>query len=273
MGATHAEGLARIPDVVLVGIVSPDRPAARRLARRLGTASFDSLREARRTARADALWVCVPTVAHRSVVLEAAAAGLHVFCEKPLAASLREADAMLAGVRRAGVRFMVGHVLRFFPEFAALRRMVRDGTLGATGVIRMSRGGKYPQGYGNWYSNLLRSGGPLLDLVIHDFDWLRWTFGPVQRVHARVSYGLKPVPQAYTLTLLRLAAGPLAHVEGFWGHDLPFRVGVEIAGSKGMAERKIVNHRSATLFHSALECPDARATEALHMDCSTSAVF
>lgn len=254
MGATHARGLARLPGVTVAGIVSPDRPAARRLARELATRAFDTLREARRSVRANAVWVCVPTAAHRPVVLEAAAGGLHVFSEKPIAASLREAEAILRGVRKAGVRFMVGHVLRFFPEFASLRDLVRNGTLGAPGVVRMSRGGKYPSGYGNWYANLARSGGPLLDLVIHDFDWLRWTFGPVRRVHARVTYGRRPVPQAYTLTLLRMASGPMAHVEGFWGHDLPFRVGVEIAGSRGMADYDSAASAALTV-HRAAERP------------------
>ena len=89
----------------------------------------------------------------------------------------------------------------------------------------------------------------MLDLVIHDFDWLRWTFGPVDRVHTRAappSAGASRLesgrraaaalqPQAYTLTLLRFKRGPIAHVEGFWGHDLPFRVTVELAGSKSLA--------------------------------------
>jgi predicted dehydrogenase len=235
MAGVHADALSRIPGVSLAGIAALDFPKAKALAARHHTTAFRTLTEALKGSRPDAAFVCVPTPFHRAVVLEAAAAGLHVFSEKPLALTLRDGDAMLKAVRRAKVKLMVGHVLRFFPEFIALRNLVARGSLGNLSVARLSRGGKMPQGLGNWYADWKKSGGPLLDLVIHDFDWLRWTFGPVERVHARAAAPSKGLPQAYTLTLLRFKRGPIAHVEGFWGHDLPFRVTVELAGSKGLA--------------------------------------
>jgi len=240
MGSAHTEALAAMPAVSLAGIASEDYPRARQLAERYKTRAFRNIAEALRLTRPDAVYVCIPTTSHKAVVLQAAAAGLHVFCEKPLAASLQDGEAMIKACRKAGVIFMVGHVLRFFPEFILMRRLVHNGELGSPAVIRVSRGGQFPRGLGNWYANVKASGGPLLDLVIHDFDWLRWTFGKVQRVYARTHYRLgnrtKGPPLAYTLTVLRFARGSMAHVEGFWGHDLPFRVKVELAGSKALAE-------------------------------------
>jgi predicted dehydrogenase len=73
----------------------------------------------------------------------------------------------------------------------------------------------------------------LLDLAIHDFDWLRWTFGPVVRVHARHTAPLHGRLGSYVLAVLRHQNRVISHVEGCWGHELPFRTRVEVAGDKG----------------------------------------
>jgi UDP-N-acetylglucosamine 3-dehydrogenase len=234
MGVEHGAALAGLPGASVAGFVSRNPANARKLAARFGGRTYATLREGLRAARPDVVFILTPTPTHRRLVERAAAAGAAVFCEKPLAPSQRDAEALLHAVRRAKVPFMTGHVLRWFPEFRKLRELIRCGSLGSPGVARLSRGGPWPRGSGDWYTRA--SGGPLLDLVIHDFDWLRWTFGPVVRVFARASQPTPHRPQAATLTLLRHASGPIAHVEGTWGHDLPFRVTAEVAGSRAVAD-------------------------------------
>lgn len=237
MGATHAAGFKAIPGVTIAGVVSVPLAQAKVFAKKYDTAAYASLKDAIKGARPHAVAICVPTHMHRKMVEEAARAGIHVFCEKPITRTLKDAEAICKTVKKTGISMMVGHVLRYFPEFTVLRRLARDGELGTPAVLRLQRGGKMPMGLGGWYADWKRSGGPLLDLVIHDFDWLRWTLGPVARVHAR-AFGTPKggEPQAYSLTLLRFKSGPIAHVEGSWGHDQPFRVRVEIAGSKALAD-------------------------------------
>ncbi|MDQ2798411.1 MAG: Gfo/Idh/MocA family oxidoreductase, partial [Armatimonadota bacterium] len=90
----------------------------------------------------------------------------------------------------------------------------------------------------SWYADPAQSGGVVLDLIIHDFDWLRWTFGPVERVFAKGLYG-KPnyVGQMdYALVTLRFVSGAMAHVTGSWAHPSGFRTTLEIAGDSGLIE-------------------------------------
>jgi predicted dehydrogenase len=233
MGWAHADCISRIPGVKLAAVASKDRQTAARMARHFGIESFGGAGIALRAIHPDIVYVCTPTPTHRTIALEAINAGCHVFCEKPLALTEKDGAIMVRAAKKSGVILLVGHVLRFFPEFRAMRHCVSGGELGFPAVVRTSRGGGTPRGYRGWYTDVAKSGGPLLDLVIHDFDWLRWTFGPVIRVHARAFHSLT---HCYTLSVLRHAKGTVSHVEGFWGHDLPFRVRVEIAGSRGLID-------------------------------------
>ncbi len=233
MARVHAEALSEIPEVKLTGIVNDGVASAKKLAIDFGTRPFKSLKEALRATEAHAIFVCVPTPLHRSIVTEAARAGLHVFCEKPIGRTVREAEAMIQICEKANVLFMVGHVLRYFPQYAKLHDLVVGGEVGRPAMARMSRGGAEPRGARDWYAQHGLSGGVLVDLLIHDFDWLRWTFGPVVRVHARHTPARKDRLSAYVLAILRHQSGVISHVEGYWGHELPFQTRVEIAADKG----------------------------------------
>jgi predicted dehydrogenase len=236
MARVHATALLDIDGVELAGIVNDHGASAKRLAAEVGTRAFKNLTQALRATQADAVFVCLPTTQHRAAVTEAARAGLHVFCEKPMARSVADAEAMIEVCAKENVVLMVGHVLRFFPQYAKLHERVAKGDVGKPAMARLSRGGAAPRGARNWYAKRVDSGGVLLDLVIHDFDWLVWTFGPVLRVHARQTTPRAGKLSAYALAVLRHASGVISHVEGFWGHELPFRTRVEVAGDKGALE-------------------------------------
>jgi predicted dehydrogenase len=236
MAKVHAEALVAIEGVRLAGIVNPQAASAKRLASAFRTRAFSDLTQALRATPADAIFVCLPTHLHRAAVVEAARAGLHVFCEKPMARSLSDAEAMIEACAQENVLFMVGHVLRFFPQYAKLHELVAKGEIGTPATARTSRGGAAPRGARGWYARDVESGGVLLDLVIHDFDWLAWTFGPVRRAHARQAAAGSGELASYGLAVLRHASGVISHVEGFWGHELAFRTRVELAGDKAALE-------------------------------------
>jgi predicted dehydrogenase len=236
MARIHAAVLGEIDGVEVAGIVNERLASAKRLAAEAGTRAFRDLTQALRATRADAIFVCLPTPLHRAMVVEAARAGLHVFCEKPMARSIADGEAMIEATAKENVLFMVGHVLRFFPQYAKLRERVAAGDVGRPAMARLSRGGAAPRGARGWYAKRADSGGVLLDLVIHDFDWLLWTFGRVVRVHARQTAARRTELASYALAVLRHESGVISHVEGFWGHELPFRTRVEVAGDKGALE-------------------------------------
>ncbi len=178
----------------------------------------------------DAIVVVTPTDVHAEYCIKAAQAGKHIFCEKPMTRTLDEADQVVEIVEAAGVKMMVGQVLRFFPEYQTARQMVQEGQLGHVGMIRMARINLMP---GGWYCDLQRSGGVILDMIIHDFDWLLWTLGPPERIYAQGLYEQLPALD-YALCTFRFSQGTIAFVEGSWADATGFRTSFEITGSGGL---------------------------------------
>jgi UDP-N-acetylglucosamine 3-dehydrogenase len=233
MGAIQARACAGLPGVTVAWIADQDRARAEAVAGELGArATTDN--ETAVAGDVDAVIVTVPTPFHRSVTELAAAHGKHVFCEKPIARTLDDAEAMIAACDQTGVRLMIGHVVRFFPEFVKIHEILQAGTLGQIGLVRASRVNARPPGDRNWFRDLAASGGLIVDLMIHDLDTLRWYFGDVERVFAHgLSYTPYQPTSDYALAVLRFANGVIAHVEGSWAHG-SWRTSMEIVGEHGI---------------------------------------
>src|SRR3954454_8607107 len=181
MGSYHVAQWHRLP-VESVSYFDLVRERAEAQAKRFGGTVYDSLDELLQ--HVDVVDVCTQTPEHAGVVIAAAAAGKHVITEKPMARSIADAEAMIAACKKAGVRLFVAHVVRFFPEFARAKAVLDSGELGTPGVIRTVRGGDFP-GWNSWYGDFAQSGGVIMDLAIHDLDYVRWCFGDITRVFAR----------------------------------------------------------------------------------------
>jgi UDP-N-acetylglucosamine 3-dehydrogenase len=191
--------------------------------------------------RPDIVDVCCPTPWHVDYVCRAAERSAElgirgISTEKPMALTLEDCDRMTEACRQTGIPLFVAHVVRFFPEFAQAKRQVDAGAVGAPAAIRTRRGGAMPRGWNDWYGDMGLSGGCILDLIIHDFDWLRWTFGDVERVYAKGLAGSQLPALDYALVTLRFQSGAIAHVEGTWADPGGFKVALEIAGDKGLLE-------------------------------------
>lgn len=239
MGGVHSAAYGRLANASLEAICDLQREKAEKLAGP-GVKVVTDYHEILQDPKIDVVDVCLPTYLHKEVVLEAAAAGKHVFCEKPIALSVEDAKEMVQACAEAKVKFGVGQVVRFFPDYSRVRGLVTSGRIGDPKVVRTSRGGAFPTWpEDNWYADYSKSGGPFVDLVIHDFDWLLWLFGPVQRVFAK-SVRKPNVPREdlldHALVTLRLENGIIAHLEGSWAQPqgTPFSTSFEIAGTKGL---------------------------------------
>jgi myo-inositol 2-dehydrogenase / D-chiro-inositol 1-dehydrogenase len=183
----------------------------------------------------DAVYVTAWTAEHRRLVDKAAAAGVAVFCEKPLAFDAATADRMAASVARAGVVNQVGLVLRFVPSFRWVRRLVRDERAGRVLAV-VFRDDQYipDQGmYGStWRTDVRVAGrGTLLEHSIHDVDILGWLLGPVTAVSAttRAVHGHDGIDDV-GVARLDFADGPAATLTSVW-HDVlerPSRRRVEV---------------------------------------------
>ena len=236
MGRTHAAAWAET-EARIVGITAETPDQARDLADQCGARGYSTLQAM--LADVDVLDVCTPTHLHEEMVLQAAEAGKHVVCEKPLARTLEQCRAMIAACQKAGVKLLVAHVVRFFPEYSLAKAAVERGEIGRPGVLRLARGSFRPKKpIGNWFLDFEKSGGIMLDLMIHDFDYARWVAGEVESVFARqVTIAWPEAPVDYGMAILRHRDGALAHITGAWAYPPPvFRTRLEIAGDAGLIE-------------------------------------
>lgn len=236
MGTTHIAAWAKTP-AQFAGCYALDRVRAEVVAGQYGGKVYHDLDEL--IADVDVVDICTPSCFHHDMVLQAAAAGKQILCEKPLALSVADGREMVEACERAGVNLLVGHVVRFFPEYAQAKGIVERGEIGNVAVVRLTRASYQPMVMpDNWFLDPARSGGMMLDLMIHDFDYARWIAGDVESVFARSVRSRRPeAPGDYAIAILRHKHGAISNVEGGWAYPPPlFRTALEIAGDDGLIE-------------------------------------
>jgi predicted dehydrogenase len=232
MARIHAAAYAALGDQAQVRVVCALDGAAA-IAEPLGAEAARDWEAAIAAPGVDAVDVCLPTPLHRPVAERALALGRHVLVEKPIALTLADADAIGAAAAASGRVLMVGHVLRFFPEVVELRRLLAAGELGralAATALRLSA----PPDWNDWMQDPERSGGTLVDLMVHDFDIASALLGPARRVHARAAAGGRHVS-----ALVEHEHGDAA-IEG--SHAMPASYPFT-AGLRVLCERGVLDHR------------------------------
>ncbi len=184
----------------------------------------------------DVVDIVTPSGSHLALALAAIAAGKHVVCEKPLASTVEQARELARAASAAGVQVYPAHVVRFFPEYAAVKRQVDAGRVGTPAVLRFVRGGEAPRA-GSWFFSERDGGGIILDQMIHDLDQALWLAGDVSQVYAVQSPtsvdGVVPGIVTAHVTLTH-TSGAISHVQGTWGpRGTTFRTSADIAGTAG----------------------------------------
>jgi predicted dehydrogenase len=234
MGQIHAAAW-RSTEARLIGCFSTQKSQSDQLAQRFETRGYNAFTDLLEDV--DIVDVCTPTAAHRSMVLKAAEAGKHVLCEKPIALQLEDAEIMIQACQKAGVRFFICMVVRFFPQYRLAKNLVDDGKIGHLTVMRFRRVSYPPQKeIDNWYLDEERSGGMMVDLMIHDFDFARWLGGEVREVFALRNHSGLGVGE-YAQAVLRFETGVIGLFEGGWAYPPGiFRTGFDLAGSDGLIE-------------------------------------
>lgn len=187
-------------------------------------------------AASDIVDIVTSSGSHKELALAAIAAGKHVICEKPLAVSSADARELADAAEAAGVRLFPAHVVRFFPEYAEVKRQVDGGRVGEPAVLRFVRSGQAPRA-GSWFFDEDAGGGIVLDQMIHDLDQARWLAGEVTQVYAVQSPpsvdGIVPGIVTAHVTLTH-AGGAISHVQGTWGpNGAVFRTSADVAGTRG----------------------------------------
>ncbi|MGA2570083.1 MAG: inositol 2-dehydrogenase [Terracidiphilus sp.] len=237
IGKVHAETLAfRLPEAEIVSVADVSAEAAQALAARCGIPKvFASAAEVIGDAGVDAVLICSPTGTHADLIVQAAKAGKHIFCEKPIAFSLAKIDEALAAVEKAGVKLQIGFNRRFDSNFARVRKAVESGEIGQPRLLQLiSRDPAPPP-----ISYIKSSGGIFLDMTIHDFDMARFLIGDeVEEIYTAAGVMVDPaIGEAgdvdTAMILLRFRNGVIGVIDNSRKAPYGYDQRAEILGSEG----------------------------------------
>ncbi len=184
----------------------------------------------------DAVFIASPTPSHTSIAIEAIKAGKHVFCEKPISSTIEDAQLMVAeSDAHPNLILMIGQVLRFWPEYVQIKKIIDDGRIGKPVIARTYRANPMPKA--QFYEEDELSGGVIVDLGLHDIDFLSWALGPVASVYAQGGNlsGRGDVVD-YAQIHFNFESGAIAYLEANWAlpENFPFSTAIEITGTQGM---------------------------------------
>jgi myo-inositol 2-dehydrogenase/D-chiro-inositol 1-dehydrogenase len=237
IGRVHAESIAfRLPEARVVAIADVSREAAQTVADRCGIPKVvASSAEILADPQIEAVLICSSTDTHADLIVEAAQAGKHIFCEKPIAFSLPQIDRALAAVKVAGVKLQIGFNRRFDANFARVRKAVIAGEIGVPSMLHIiSRDPSPPP-----VAYIRVSGGIFVDMTIHDFDMARFLIGDeVEELYTTAGVMVDPeIGRAgdldTALIVLRFRNGVIGTIDNSRKATYGYDQRVEIFGSAG----------------------------------------
>ncbi len=249
------------PNAVLAGIADDNEERGRKAAETFETKHFASY-EALLGSDIDAVIIASENINHKPLTLMAARAGKHILCEKPLATTIEDGQAMIQACKDAGVQLMTAFPCRFSPAMARLREAVQAGTIGEIMAMRGTNQGLNP---GLWFIELDKSGGgAVIDHTVHVTDLMRWITGkePVE-VYAEISnrmyHGDYDDSGILTITF---DGGIFSTLDTSWSRPKTYptwgNVTLEITGTEGVIAMDMF---AQNLVH---YCDDAKRVNWLH---------
>ncbi len=214
MGSMHGTVYSQLPDVKIVGIADIRGDKAKSLATKFKTIAYFDPDQLIKKEDVTLIDVCLPTFLHKEYVIKAAEAGKDVICEKPIALTVEDADEMIKVCEKNRVRFAVAQVIRFWSEYKYLKDIYDSGKYGNLITITMRRVSPIPTwGWQDWLLDQEKSGGALIDLHIHDTDFLLYLVKErPKKIYSKIAKrnGL----DAHVFTIFTFKNGMIAEVEG-----------------------------------------------------------
>jgi len=235
VGRLHADAAGRCGELwELSAVADPDRGAADRIATEHGASAFDSAEGLLDSGRCDAVVIASPHQEHERQTLLAAAAGIHVLVEKPMAVSTLSAAAMTAACDAAGVVLAVGHIQRYLPAVAAAKQLLDAGAVGAPSIAHLRRSGRYEPGTRPaWFLDPARAAhGIATNIAPHCIDRLHYLTG-AEVTHVAASWFQPPGGVATEVTAQLWSAGSVGAGLYLAGTGLPEDDVTDIVGREG----------------------------------------
>ena len=241
-GMIHARNLAgRVPNVSLTAVSDPVEEARVAAGMELGVSKvFSDYRQALDDASVDAVVIATPTDIHKEIVVEAAARGKHILCEKPMAMNVAECQEMIGAVDRGGVKLQIGFMRRYDRSFVAAKEAVDRGDIGQVVCVKsVTHGPSIPK---PWQYDIAKSNGPLAEVNSHDIDTLRWFTGSeFEEVYCiagnyRCPEARDQFPDFYDNLLLtaRFRNGMQGLIDGAAAVRYGYDARVEVLGTRGI---------------------------------------
>jgi predicted dehydrogenase len=249
----HAAAFKMVAEADLVAVASPTPGKARSFAEERGIPkSFENYQDLLALDPIDVVLVGVPNHLHCQVACDAARAQKHVICEKPLCATLEEADRMIAACKENGVLLMYAEELCFAPKYVRAKRLVDEGALGKAFLVKQSEEHFGP--HMPWFWDVSKSGGGvLLDMGCHSIEYARWVFGkpPVKSVVASLGtyvHGDKTEGEDHSFCIVEYEGGHVGHAENSWGKQGGVDDRCEIYGSAGFTRADLLRGSSLLTY-------------------------
>ena len=185
IGQVHAKSITyHIPQAKIVAISDIYYEGAKKVAESLGIPNaYEDYHEILNNPEIDAVLICSSTDTHADIAVEAAEAGKHIFCEKPVDLTVAKIKKVIAAVEKAGVKLQIGFNRRYDHNFAEIKRLANDGKLGKLQTIKITSRDPEPPSI----DYVKVSGGIFLDMTVHDFDMARFIGGEVEEVYANAA--------------------------------------------------------------------------------------
>jgi predicted dehydrogenase len=223
IGQLHARHIAQqVTGARLALVVDQDRALAEAAGAELGTPWSTSYGEALDDPTVAAIVIATPTPLHAEMVEQAASAGKHVLCEKPLSHDLESARSARGAAAAAGIHLQVGFQRRFDPDFVEAKRRIDVGDVGDVELLRVSHRNRVPP-HGVGLTG--RLGGPFVDMTIHDFDTALWLVGPVADLTAVAARGS-------TAVVATFENGALGVIDNTRRAGYGFECAIELVGTR-----------------------------------------
>ncbi len=239
---SYAHQLKSLPDIDFIGIADDDADRGRRFARMYDVPFFESY-EALLARQPDGVIVTSENVRHRPLTELAAAAGVHVMCEKPLATSLEDGRAMLQACEDAGVILMTAFPMRFSAPILEIKTLLDQGALGRVLAVNSVNQGQMPKRYRDWFVDKeLAGGGSVFDHTVHLADVLRWYLEEeVVEVYAqtnRIMHRDAVEVETGGLLLITFADGTFASIDCSWSRPMNYPtwggLALQLIGQRGV---------------------------------------
>jgi len=241
MGSTHATCYGLIENATLAGVADIRPEIGKKVADEQGCPAFATVADMLKEIgdQLDAIDVCLPSFLHADSAVAALEAGKHTLVEKPLALNVAEGRRVVDAARKSGRQCMVAHVIRFWPEYVYLRKVVQSGELGAlknANLWRITQRRKPGTSWEEWLYDPERCGSPAMDLHIHDFDFVRSVLGNPTRHTARGT--MYDGRMEHLFGQYGFGNGAVVNIESGWDFPLnyPFEMGYRCVFANGALE-------------------------------------